>query len=440
MIINSNIVGIIADDLTGANDTALQFHLRGANTQILLSDAIEPLNIKGTQTWAISTESRNVEPQVAYERVLKAANMLKAKINPDYYYKKIDSTVRGNIAVEVLGLMHALEYDAAIVLPAFPAEIRTTVGGYHLLKGIPIERTEMARDPHSPICESHLPTLLKSQILPEYQDLISQIELKTVMKGAGPILQKINELVKAGKKLIVVDAVSTVDIEQVALAIKKCENKILPAGTAAFAQALSEFWLSDLDNEHIIKTFPRLPKFIVSGSATQITANQIDKLEQSDEFDNVLSISLDLKTVLNGVTDELVNRVVSNLRFDNTVVVHTSHLIKEFDGFSEDSLNAELTKANLANVITDFLAELTRRVTREKETILITLGGETSYKCCNAIDACQLQLVDEVAPAIALCLDHEAQWIVTKSGNLGNANTLIDILRYFDTHGGLQDA
>ena len=102
MIINSNIVGIIADDLTGANHTALQFHLKGANTQILLSDEIEPLNIKGTQTWAISTESRNVEPQIAYERVVRAANMLKEKINPDYVYKKIDSTVRGNIAVEVL--------------------------------------------------------------------------------------------------------------------------------------------------------------------------------------------------------------------------------------------------------------------------------------------------------------------------------------------------
>ena len=36
MIINSNIVGIIADDLTGANDSALQFYLKGANTQILL--------------------------------------------------------------------------------------------------------------------------------------------------------------------------------------------------------------------------------------------------------------------------------------------------------------------------------------------------------------------------------------------------------------------
>ena len=70
---------------------------------------------------------------------------------------------------------------------------------------------------------------------------------------------------------------------------------------------------------------------------------------------------------------------------------------------------------------------------------MITLGGETSYKCCRAIGAYQLQLVDEVAPAIALSLDHNAQWIVTKSGNLGGANSLIDILKYFETHDGLVD-
>lgn len=437
MIINSNIVGIIADDLTGANDTALQFHLKGANTQILLSDEIEPLNIKGTQTWAISTESRNIEAEQAFEKVEKASKMFLEKLNPDFIYKKIDSTIRGNIAVEVLGILSVTDYEASVIVPAFPAETRTTVGGYHMLKGIPIERTEMARDPHSPIVESHVPTLLKNQLTDEYKDLIGQIELKTVMKGAGPILQKINELVSEGKKLIVADAVSTVDIEQIALAIKKSENKILPTGTAAFAQALSEFWFADLDSEHIIKTFPNLPKFIVSGSATQITANQIEKLEKSDEFENILAISFDLQTVLNGVTDELVERIVSNLSFDNTVVVHTSKLIKDFDGFSETSLNAELTKANLADVITDFLAELTKRVLDKKEAILITLGGETSYKCCSAIGAYQLQLVDEVAPAIALSLDHNAQWIVTKSGNLGNSDTLIDILKYFKSHEGL---
>ena len=65
MIINSTIAGIIADDLTGANDTALQFHLHGANTQILLNTDLEPYNVKGTQTWALSTESRNVAPEIA---------------------------------------------------------------------------------------------------------------------------------------------------------------------------------------------------------------------------------------------------------------------------------------------------------------------------------------------------------------------------------------
>lgn len=437
MIINSNIVGIIADDLTGANDTALQFHLKGANTQILLADEIEPLNIKGTQTWAISTESRNIEAEKAFEKVVKASKMFTEKLNPDFIYKKIDSTIRGNIAVEVLGILSVTDFETSVIVPAFPAEMRTTVGGYHMLKGVPIERTEMALDPHSPIMESHVPTLLKNQLTEEYQNLIGQIELKTVMKGAGPILQRINELVAEGKKLIVADAVSTVDIEQIALAIKKSDTKILPTGTAAFAQALSEFWFADLDSEHIIKTFPNLPKFIVSGSATQITANQIEKLENSDEFENILAISFDLQTVLAGVTDELVERIVSNLNFDNTVVVHTSKLINDFDGFSDTSLNAELTKANLANVITDFLAELTKRVLDKKEAILITLGGETSYKCCSAIGAYQLQLVDEVAPAIALSLDHNAQWIVTKSGNLGNSDTLIDILKYFKSHEGL---
>lgn len=434
MIINSTTVAIIADDLTGANDTALQFHLKGANTQILLSEDIDPINAKNTQTWALSTESRNIEPHEAFQKALRAAQFFVEKINPDYFYKKIDSTIRGNIAVEVLAILDTLEWDASIIIPAFPAESRVTVGGYHLLKGVPIERTEMARDPHSPIFESHLPTLLKSQLHEENKDLVVSIELSTIMKGAGPILRDLNNLIKSGKKLIVMDAVSTVDIEQIVLAMDKSEYRILPTGTAAAAQVLSDLWFSDFKSEHITKTLPELPKFVVSGSATQITANQIEKLEEADEFENLLVINLDMKTVLAGVSDEIVNRIVNNLGQNNIVVVHTSTLVRDFDGFSEDSLNAELTKANLANVITDFLAELTQKVVAQKELILITLGGETSYKCCSAIGATQLQLIDEVAPAIALSLDHNAQWIVTKSGNLGGVNTLIDILKYFELH------
>ena len=433
-MIFSDLVGIIADDLTGANDTALQFHLRGANTKILLDSSCTPQEKEGTEVWALSSESRNVEEWEAVSRVEKAVKSFVENFSFDYYYKKIDSTLRGHIAVETLTMLDILGYDAAIIIPAFPQEGRITVGGYHLLKGVPLGRTEMAMDPHSPILESHVPTLLKSQLKDEQKDLIGTIDLKTVMNGAGPILIKINELIKEGKKLIVADSTSITDIEQIALAIKKCDKKLLPTGTAAGAQVLGKFWLSGIEKERETIKLEKLPKFIVSGTATQITAEQIAKLEQSDDYDNVNFIALGIKDILNGVCDDLVERVINNLKSGVTVVVHTSHLITNFDGFSDDSFNAELTKEKLASKITDYLAELTRRVLEQINVILITLGGETSYKCCKAINSNELKLVDEVAPAISICSDINKKWIVTKSGNLGNTKTLIEILNYFRCH------
>lgn len=437
MIGNSDIVGIIADDLTGANDTALQFKLNGADTNILLNKNIESRQTSDSQAWAISTESRNVSPQEAFEKVKEATQLLVDEINPDFFYKKIDSTVRGNIAVEVLSMLEILKWDAAIIMPAFPQEGRITVGGYHLLKGVPIERTEIARDPHSPIMESHLPTLLKSQLGENLESLVGCIELKTILDGAGPILIALNSLIEEGKKIIIADCASTTNLEQIILAMQKSNYKILPVGTAAAANVLSNEWFPKKELEEVLPVkLPKLPKFIVSGSATQITANQIDKLEQSEEFEeNTLIIELDTKTILAGVQEELVERIVSNLGSSNIVLVHTSKLLINFDGFSDVAINTDLTKSGLASEITNFLADLTKRVLEKKKAILITLGGETSYKCCNAIDANQLQLIDEVLPAIALSKSvNSDQWIVTKSGNLGGVNTLLEILDYFNKH------
>ncbi len=432
-MILSDIAGIIADDLTGANDTALQFHVKGANTKILLDSECIPQE-KDAEVWALSSESRNCEPKEAVFRVEKAVKAFVENFSFDYFYKKIDSTLRGHIALETLTMLDILGYDAGIIIPAFPQEGRITVGGYHLLKGVPIGRTEIAMDPHSPILESHVPTLLRSQLEENQKDFVGTIDLKTVMNGAGPILIKINDLIKEGKKLIVADATSITDIEQIALAIKKCDKKILPAGTAAGAQVLAKHWLAGIEREREPLKLEKLPKFIVSGTATHITAEQIEKLENSDDIENVNFIPLETKDILNGVKEELTERIVTNLRSGITVVVHTSHLITNFDGFSEDSFNAELTKEKLSGLITDYLAALAEKVLSEINVILITLGGETSYKCCKAISSNELRIIDEAAPAISLCLDINKHWIVTKSGNLGTTKTLIDILDYLKYH------
>lgn len=437
MIKSYTTVGIIADDLTGANDTALQFKLNGADTNILLNSDMELKLSMSEQAWAIATESRNISPELAFDKVEKATTTLVNKINPDFFYKKIDSTVRGNIAIEVLSMLEVLDWDAAIIMPAFPQEGRITVGGYHLLKGIPIERTEMACDPHSPISQSHLPTLLKRQLGPRLEDLVDNIELKTIMDGAGPILKKINKRVEDGAKIIVMDSASTTDLEQIALAMGKSNYKLLPVGTAAAAKVLSNIWFAERDTEDVLPIkIPKLPKFIISGSATHITANQIAKFEQNEDYEEKsLVIELSLENVLSGISEELITRITENLIGNNIVLVHTSKLLENFDGFSDDSANADLTKSGLANLVTDFLAELCQKVLDKTKAVLITLGGETSYKCCNRINANQLQLIDEVLPAIALSKNANSdQWIVTKSGNLGGVNTLIEILSYFEKH------
>ena len=428
MTLKSKTIGIIADDLTGANDTALQFHLKGCNIQILLDYTIEPSGKSNTQAWSISTETRNKPGKEACEVVTDATQKLINNFNAEYIYKKIDSTLRGNVAKETLAVLNTMKGDAAVIVPAFPAEGRTTVGGYHLLKGVPLERTEVARDPHSPIFQSHIPTLLKQQA--DNDEIIGHIQLITVMKGAGPVLLELNRLVKEGKKLIVVDAVSTTDMEQIALAVEKSNYNLLPCGSAGLAQVLTKSWLPDTKYQHIPKVIPKLPVLIVSGSMASLSKTQIKKLAESDEFDSYV-LELSLEDVLLEPSEELVERILEHLETEKIVAVH----INVSDEDEEEKLKElGMEKENISRIITDYLANLSNKVIKKQNLIFLTIGGETSYKCCNAIGSKQLQLIDEVEPAIPLCLDLDAQWIVTKSGNFGMPNTLVSILKYFKQH------
>ena len=254
------------------------------------------------------------------------------------------------------------------------------------------------------------------------------------MKGAGPILQKLNSFVKEGKKLIIADAVSNVDIEQIVLAARKSDLKFLPAGTTSIAQILGNVWLPPKENQQEKKLIPDLPKLIISGTGTQTTINQLEFLEESEEYENKYFVELDMQTVLGGVNNDFAKKIIDKLGENNIVVINASNLINNFDGFSDDSLNADMTKSKLLEHVTAFLSELTKMVVNEKEIVLITLGGETSYKCCTEINSHQLQIIDEVIPAVALTLDHKAQWIVSKSGHIGNEHSIMDILSYFEQH------
>src|ERR671933_2238315 len=145
-------IALIADDLTGASDAGVQFARRGLAARVLF-DLDDPAAARDVEALVVDTDSRALPAAAAYARVRQVADHLRTA-RPEHVYKKIDSTLRGNLGAEIDAVMDALDFRLAVVAPAFPALGRTTRHGRHHLHGRPVHETEIGRDPKTPVRES----------------------------------------------------------------------------------------------------------------------------------------------------------------------------------------------------------------------------------------------------------------------------------------------
>src|SRR5919202_6182911 len=139
------LIAVIADDLTGAADTGVQLVGAGYRTAVFFrpSRVVDDLDAV-----AFDTDSRAMPAGFAAKRVLEAARVAReARV----VYKKLDSTLRGNVAAELAAALGGARRERLVVAPAFPAAGRTTVGGIQRLRGVPVAETELANDPHTPV-------------------------------------------------------------------------------------------------------------------------------------------------------------------------------------------------------------------------------------------------------------------------------------------------
>ncbi|MFB4316697.1 four-carbon acid sugar kinase family protein [Actinomadura sp. 21ATH] len=121
---------IVADDLTGAADSAVPFAAR-MSTAVALESAWPR-----ARAVAVDTDSRYSPEDVAAERVAEAVTRgitAGARI-----VKKIDSTLRGNAGAEIAAAVAAAGGPLAVVAPAFPATGRTVAGGVVRVGGEPL--------------------------------------------------------------------------------------------------------------------------------------------------------------------------------------------------------------------------------------------------------------------------------------------------------------
>jgi D-threonate/D-erythronate kinase len=138
-------IGVIADDLTGAAEIGGVGLRHGLRAEIVLSG--EPSG--DADLICVDTDSRSCTAEEAEHRAGAAAELL-SRGGADWIYKKVDSVLRGHVTPEIEAVLERLRLTRAVLVPANPSLGRTIKGERYFVRGKPIHRTEFGRDPEHP--------------------------------------------------------------------------------------------------------------------------------------------------------------------------------------------------------------------------------------------------------------------------------------------------
>ena len=155
---------ILADDLSGAADCGVACVDAGLNTVVALKDISDNA---GAEVLSVDADTRRMVPKAAAHEVDQLVPKY-ASNEELLLFKKIDSTLRGNVSVELAAALdahHSLHAGAgspvAILAPAFPAIGRTTMNGLQLVYGQPLHEMDIWRL-QGMMGRSYIPDMLKS--------------------------------------------------------------------------------------------------------------------------------------------------------------------------------------------------------------------------------------------------------------------------------------
>jgi uncharacterized protein YgbK (DUF1537 family) len=147
---------VIADDLTGAAESAAIAHQRGLAAVVLTRAARIPID---ADVLVIDTDTRLARPAVAARRVRRAIRRVK-RLPHNGIFKKTDSVLRGPVLAELKACTAALGSKRALLVAGNPSLGRTIRDGRLFIAGRPVDRTAFANDPHHPLrCSSVLDLL-----------------------------------------------------------------------------------------------------------------------------------------------------------------------------------------------------------------------------------------------------------------------------------------
>ena len=349
------------------------------------------------------------------------------------YSKRIDSTLRGNLGSETDAMLDALDNDAiAMVVPCFPQAERVIIGGYVLVKGIPLHKTEAAADPLASI-NTPLPAMLfKKQS--KYD--VGSIMIDDMMYGVDYIADKIKLFKKEGKRIIIFDSLSQDDMDTVADAVIKSGVNFITVDPGIFtATVVSRLLPSTKQQKELNRVLA------VVGTTNAVARAQLEEFLQSQPktFNIYAETEEFLRSPERRATEiaRIVNEVLYNCQnYEMCAVVGDGIFPSKRISFKTYMEYYNTSADGVSRMINDAFAEITEKILRGDKSFrgLYTSGGDITVAVCKRLNVAGLKLVEDVAPLAAhgemRMGEFDGLKIVTKGGMVGDRYAMKTCMNY----------
>ncbi|WP_435102698.1 four-carbon acid sugar kinase family protein [Halarchaeum sp. P4] len=411
----SHAVGVVADDLTGAMDTAHGFAVRGHDTTVLATlPGDGPVDVEA-DALSVNTDSRYDGAQEAAAAVTDAVERVAARC----VYKKVDSTLRGNVGAEVTAALDATDAGVALVAPAFPSAGRTTVDGVHYVAGTPVAETEYGRDEKGPA---------SSEIRDLFVDRpVVSLTLDTVEAGRDAVVDAVADAMAASETAPVVVCDARTDEHLVTIAAAGATRDALYVGSGGLAEHLV------LDG--VATRPPSTPRpasgapLGVVGSVSETTLTQLERVPAE------AVVAVDPVALLDGDGDAAaVERAAARLAAGDPVVLTTATRHATVEETLAAGRERGLSAADIRERVSNGLAGAARRVhDRASPSGVFVTGGDVALAVFEVFDATAVSLSGtgvEAGIPVGTFADGVAAGIpvITKAGGFGSPEAIVTCL------------
>lgn len=407
------LVGVIADDFTGASDIAstLATARRGvpgfATTQFLgVPEVAAP---RGCEAGVISLKTRSVAPQQAVAQSLEALAWLRAQGCRQIVFKycsTFDSTPQGNIGPVGEALASALGAKGVVACPAFPATGRTLYQGNLFVGDVPLNESSLRTHPLNPMTDSDLRRWLRLQS----RHPVGFLPWQTVSQGAEAIRAGLDEAAARDERLVIVDAISDDDLHAIGLAVAA---DMLVTGGSGIALGLAVNFAADRLAEDRRPAFAGIdgPGAILAGSCSQATLRQIARHAERHPV-----MAIDVERVMAGAVDAQSLAAFLLAAPDSAPLVYSSE-----EPERTASTQARHGREAVARALETLFADTARLLVQKGLRRLVVAGGETSGAVVSALQIEALAVGPEIAPGVPVLFteNREPLALALKSGNFG---------------------